>query len=397
MSLNKVKYSILIPTKNGCAYLKYAIQSALTQGYLDFELIVSDNHSIDETEIYLSSLVDPRIKIVRPEQPLPMAEHYEFMLTQATGEWVTIIGDDDALMPYFFDSMNQLTKEYPEIEIISSPRAYYFWEGCIPGYNNTVVNYKSSGSQKIRTTKIDFILAILGLRSCFDLPQLYTTSVIKRSLIIRMMKVQGGWFYHSIIPDMYSAVCLFMNSKKYLRLGLPLFWVGTSSKSMGISTRIYEDSAQASNVQQNKIQLNSSIPQEIHAAGFGSMYLYEGLLQYPGNQKKFIKCIQPFVMASIFLEIYKNKYNSKITKNELVVALNNYINVNEINKILIALSAPVLIIVGTLCKAMRYAVMLKVYIFSRLELKNYAFFISKDRARFKNIELASIGVKELRK
>lgn len=280
------KYTIVIPTRNREEYLPYAIESVLSSDRDDIELIVSNNHSLDGTAAYLSTLTDARVKVVMPSAELPMSSHYEFALSQATGEWVTILGDDDAVMPYLFERLDRLTTKYPGVSIISSERAYYFWEGCEDLYGESVVAYWGGGGARLRSTKKDLILALAGLRSCFDLPQIYTTCVVKTSLINRVKGFCGGKFFHSIIPDMYSAVALSLAEKTYLRVEEPLFWTGTSNKSMGRSDRIYKDSELSTqrsneNAKSDTLKLHDEIPKKLHILGFGSLYLYEALLHCP--------------------------------------------------------------------------------------------------------------------
>jgi glycosyltransferase involved in cell wall biosynthesis len=391
MSLNKnKKYSILIPTKNGGKYIGHAIESVLQQKYLNFELIVSNNHSTDETGAYLSSIVDDRLTVISPKEPLSMSEHYEFMLAHARGEWITIIGDDDALMPYFFEYLEKLTEKYNNIEVVSSARAYYFWQDNIYSNKNIVVSYKSSPLQTLRQTRFDLLLALIGVKSCFDLPQLYTTSVIRKDLIQLIKERQGGNFYQSIIPDMYSAVALALNCENYLRVETPLFWVGTSSKSMGISTRIYDDSVKKDGETKRSLKLNSTIPQEIHSAGFGSMYLYEGLLQYPADQKYFTqKLVIIFIMGDILKQIHKNKYNINISQKDLMKSYKKYLEEINLNFYLELFVSKLLSILNLYFLSKKAITFLKIYVLAKLKFKGYAYFLSKDRADLDNIGIAS--------
>ena len=50
------KYSILIPTYNKAEYLQYSIKSVLNSDYQDFELIVSNDFSDDNTENLISDI-----------------------------------------------------------------------------------------------------------------------------------------------------------------------------------------------------------------------------------------------------------------------------------------------------------------------------------------------------
>ena len=317
-----IKYSIIIPTRNKAEYLPYAIKSVLDSSRDDIEVIVSNNFSTDNTSEILSKITDPRLKVIRPNLTLPMAGHYEFAISHAKGEWITILGDDDAVMPYIFESLDNYIKRHSEIDIISSSRSYYFWKDSGGVNENKVVIYKSSTKTKIRSTKKDLINVLQGLRNCFDMPQIYTTCIVKRTLYNEIKINSGGFFYHSIIPDMYSVVALCLSRKKYLRVEEPLFWVGTSKKSMGRATRIYED-AQNFVYDANgkydyvKKKISKKASYILHSNQFSPYYIFECLLQCPlknnfYNQKK----IKTLVLAAV-LNISRKKQNKDLLKKEI--------------------------------------------------------------------------------
>ncbi len=87
---------------------------------------MSNNHSTDGTSEFLAWLNDYRLCVISPPLSLPMAGHYEFAINEARSEWITLLGDDDAVMPYIFDRLDYYINEYPEVDIISSVRAYLF-------------------------------------------------------------------------------------------------------------------------------------------------------------------------------------------------------------------------------------------------------------------------------
>ena len=101
-------------------------------------------------------------------------------------------------MPYAFDALDKYIKKYPKIDIISSALSFYFWRGCENIYGNKVINYSSKCHEEIRSTKKDLFSVLMGLRSCFDMPQIYTSCIIKRTLFEEIKFNSGGQFYFSI-------------------------------------------------------------------------------------------------------------------------------------------------------------------------------------------------------
>lgn len=393
----KIKYSIVIPTRNGAKYLPFAVRSVLDIKREDIELIVSNNFSTDNTQSLLESFNDSRLRIVHPPVCLPMAGHYEFAINQAKGEWITIIGDDDAVMPYIFESLDNHIFNNPNIDIIFSARAYYFWQGIGGKFGNIVVQYSSNNKTFIRSTQKDLIAVLSGLRSCFDMPQIYTTGIVRRTLYNEIKDKSGGCFYHSIIPDMYSEVALCMARDSYLRVEEPLFWVGTSNKSMGISDRIYKDAERFNPEREKQIQcvprhISPNISYKLHAGGFSPLYIYECIHQSPISKALYSKnLIRNVVIAAILNAITTRKgQEKKELKNEIFLECNKY----GISPILVQLISVLLLILTLFNKV---TILIKLT-FGKVGLKprDLIRFKSTDGQAYSDILLASIKIEELR-
>ena len=93
------KVSVLIPTYNYARYLSEAIDSVLEQHCTDFEVIVSDDASTDESADILQAcaLRDPRIRLTLQRQNLGMVANWNWCLHQARGEYVKFVFGDDRL------------------------------------------------------------------------------------------------------------------------------------------------------------------------------------------------------------------------------------------------------------------------------------------------------------
>ncbi len=97
---SKPLVSIVIPLYNQqLAYFQEALASALAQPYSAVEVVVSDNHSTNETPAWLATQADSRLRVVRPGRFLPMVEHFQFAADQAEGEWILYLCSDDYLYP----------------------------------------------------------------------------------------------------------------------------------------------------------------------------------------------------------------------------------------------------------------------------------------------------------
>lgn len=224
--------SILIPTRNRGAYVGFAVESCLNISCKEIEVLVSDNHSDDDTASVLSKFNDSRLRVFSPPSPLAMHENWEFLLNKANGEWVYVLGDDDAIFPYVVAELKAVASEFPWIEAIVSPRAYYFWEGCAGNYPvfDFATRLNAGKKVKLKDSKLQLKLALRGKLSPRTLPQLYSGGFQKNTLVERVRNSQGGRYFGSVMPDSYSAVVACIYTANYLEIGLPLALVGTSPR-----------------------------------------------------------------------------------------------------------------------------------------------------------------------
>ncbi len=92
---NKPLVSVVIPTYNHAQYLGRALQSLLDQTYINWEAIVVDNYSTDNTDKILSRFNDSRIAILKINNNGIIAVSRNTGIRAANGEWVAFLDSDD--------------------------------------------------------------------------------------------------------------------------------------------------------------------------------------------------------------------------------------------------------------------------------------------------------------
>jgi glycosyltransferase involved in cell wall biosynthesis len=117
-----MKVSVCIPTFNSAAYIGNCIESVLAQQGIEFEVIVSDNASEDNTWNIIQSFTDPRVRSFRSESNLGMATNFNRALHEARGEYVNLLCSDDLLEPNALKLQAQFLDEHPEIAMATCAR-----------------------------------------------------------------------------------------------------------------------------------------------------------------------------------------------------------------------------------------------------------------------------------
>ncbi len=98
--MDKPLVSVVMCTYNGHAYLKDQIESILTQTYTHFELIISDDASIDGTRQILKQFENTdRVRIFYQESNLGIAANYSFVCSKAKGKFIAFSDQDDIWLP----------------------------------------------------------------------------------------------------------------------------------------------------------------------------------------------------------------------------------------------------------------------------------------------------------
>lgn len=117
MNLNP-RVSVITPTYNRADYLPVAIESVLSQTIADFELIVIDDGSTDETpkvmELYLS---DPRIRYLRQDNQGQSAARNRG-IEEATGEFICFLDSDNAWVDTKLEQTLKAFSDHPEADIV---------------------------------------------------------------------------------------------------------------------------------------------------------------------------------------------------------------------------------------------------------------------------------------
>jgi glycosyltransferase involved in cell wall biosynthesis len=113
------KVTIAIPTYNRADnYLKQTLTSALNQTYQNLEIVVADNCSTDNTESFINSFSDPRIRYFKQKTNILPNDNFNFCLNQARGDYFLLLQDDDLIDRDFVETCMKAVNKHTGIGII---------------------------------------------------------------------------------------------------------------------------------------------------------------------------------------------------------------------------------------------------------------------------------------
>ena len=114
-----MKVTVLMPTYNVAPYVEEAIESVLRQTYHDFELLVIDDCSTDNTVEVVRNIDDPRIRIAAFDNNVGLAENLNRGLALIETEYVARMDGDDIAEPYWLEHEVTILDSHPEVGICS--------------------------------------------------------------------------------------------------------------------------------------------------------------------------------------------------------------------------------------------------------------------------------------
>lgn len=112
------KVSVCIPTYNRANFLAYSVNSVLNQTYRDFELIICDDASTDNTAELVNQWNDSRIHYIRHPNNIRRSRNMRSGFDAAKGEYFIKFDDDDAITPEFLEKTVAVLESHPTVDFV---------------------------------------------------------------------------------------------------------------------------------------------------------------------------------------------------------------------------------------------------------------------------------------
>ncbi|MGQ7242109.1 glycosyltransferase family 2 protein [Salinicola sp. V024] len=123
------RVTVFIPVHNRQRYITTAVDSILTQTFEDFELLIVDDGSTDETLEVLSSYRDPRLRVESNSRNLGIPATRNRGLELARGEYIALLDSDDIAWPNRLARQVETLDRHPELVQIGSACDFMDGEG----------------------------------------------------------------------------------------------------------------------------------------------------------------------------------------------------------------------------------------------------------------------------
>ena len=226
------RFTVIIPQKDRAEYLVHTLRTCMIQDYPNFEVIVSDDCSEDNSVEVAMKLAekDSRIKVFAHDHHLGMRDNFEFALNQVQPGYVMALGGDDGLVYGGIQRMYEIIKE-TGTELLTWANA-----GFTYGENKgmSVRRIKCDGVKMIKSEDFLNSIATSFHYLTMNCPMFYIKGVSSTRLVeLVRSRTPDHCFYHCPTPDGFSGVVLAGEVEEYAYTEEPLSINGSTVKSQG--------------------------------------------------------------------------------------------------------------------------------------------------------------------
>lgn len=192
--------SVVMPVYNTEKYVAKAIQSILEQTFVDFEFLIIDNGSTDGSSSIIEQFAkrDARIRVIRNEKNVFIAEARNIALAQASGEYLYLIDSDDWVLPDMLEEMYGRAKQYGAQYVVAGYYMDYYIDGKNVSYSVCPDN-RDYEQREFRENAIKYLV-----HTILTVPwnKLYKIDYLKaHNIKFRNTKLEDHHFNMDIIMD----------------------------------------------------------------------------------------------------------------------------------------------------------------------------------------------------
>lgn len=192
---NLMKISIVTASYNYQDYIKETIQSVLDQTYKDWEFIIVDDCSTDNSVEVIKSYKDDRIKLFVNEKNLGLKETLKFGIKQASGDWVAILESDDILKQDYLEKKYEVIKRNPNVAVIFNDVELFGDENRVKNTTPTIIETSNLLQNKIYPCNIFDDLVDFNRVLTFSAVMLNRQKFLECNLNTPMDKLFDWWLF----------------------------------------------------------------------------------------------------------------------------------------------------------------------------------------------------------
>lgn len=179
--------TVLMPVYNGEKYLKEAIESILNQTFRDFEFLIINDGSTDNSVKVIKSFNDPRLRLIHNESNLGLIKTLNKGLKMSKGKYIARMDCDDISLPKRLSTQASFMEKNPEVGVCGS------WVKII-GLEQKFINKYPKNHAEVRA----YLL--------FNTPLAHPAVIIRKELVDKYNLEYDEQYKHAEDYELWSRV-----------------------------------------------------------------------------------------------------------------------------------------------------------------------------------------------
>lgn len=323
-------FTVIIPQKDRAEYLVHTLRTCMIQDYPNFEIIISDDCSSDNSVEVIKKLmrIDSRIKLFTHEKHIGMRNNFEFALNQIRPGYVIALGGDDGLLPGCIWKMYEILKSTKK-EVLTWPLAHFVYPN--DDLHNNIFYIKRKKNRKIQIIKSKDFFSKISKNFIYQIdecPMFYMKGVVSTLLIDRVKsRTKDNCFYYCPTPDGFSGVVIAGEVEDYAYTNEPLTIGGSTIKSQGLNYKRTDSKSRNEAEQFFNDNIRRSMHSELASQPYSPLeplmtadYIMTALdlPNWPG--KEFVRSVNfENLIIETFKFIKKSNFDNLVLKRELLI------------------------------------------------------------------------------
>jgi glycosyltransferase involved in cell wall biosynthesis len=231
------KFSIVVPTRQRPDTLLATLATLVWQKGDDFEIVIADNCGDEDVAKVIAAVQqrNRRVRHIRSDRVVPMAQNWERGLAACSGEYVSVLGDDDGFLPSTLETVRRLIAA-TDARVLCWRMHTYWWPDTIAFWQRNKL-YAELGAKDVcwLDSRSALIATYRNPVEFFDLPMMYN-GFVHREVINAVIDRFGAYFVPAdMAPDITSGIMNLTHTSRYLFSLRPLALRGNSRRSTGTS------------------------------------------------------------------------------------------------------------------------------------------------------------------
>jgi glycosyltransferase involved in cell wall biosynthesis len=225
-----------LPTRSAASILEGCVASVLDQPYADMELVVADNANDDRTGAILDSFADDRrLRVVRSEVVLDVTENWNAALEASTGEYLLLLGDDDSLLPGYFENVDALLARHGDPDCLTYNAYSFVAKDAVQGVSSSYYREEhfGFGPEYVDEQPLGAELRRSVVKDLYSFHQRFPMNMQMTIIARRGLKDLPNGLFRSPFPDHYALSALLLRARRWVYSSARLAVVGVSPKSFG--------------------------------------------------------------------------------------------------------------------------------------------------------------------